>query len=295
MQDLAELKKVDALRTESFADKSDLGGNDALLDQVQTPMPPPGTPHPEPNEPSEQNQPNFVSPSLSMPTLPILHSISDARLVNQYRQERTANPVSFDRKTHEISERLLRAKIRRGGANRLSQGDYTVELASREDATQADDWEHNKRGAILGTAEDAVMLLPRTSTPGLENKKAPDTDKEQRPRIAYLSKHVSKYTTSGSLEQQCTRTVEEGTSGRSSTFETTIKIKQNVFVPHTDSADTTWEDVLEAEKEGRLWRAEQAGDNLDEDSLVDPTKALNKLISAAQELRTASCRQASET
>ncbi len=399
MHDQAELEKADAQRAEYFADQPEVDGSDGPLDPNQTPMPPPGRPHPEPNEPTDQDQTSYVGPSLSMPTLPILHSISDATLINKYRQERPANPISFDRKTREIGQRLLQAKIRRGGSNRLSQGDYTVELASREDATQADEWEHNKRKEKRGASEEAIlssaadlqrddkllhrkadpalvaqcrqehyanplafdnktrkverdgwsgdfsdgdysvvlsgrrdaalidtqehlddplsdpqrtcteegievptqaapsnpadakidaaqMLLSRRFSPGPNKEDALDLSRVRPPGDFYLhkDKHVSKYSTSGTLSQHSTRNVEEYASGQLMTFETTIKIKQGVFVPRCQCADVTWDDVLEAEKEGSLWKAEGAEAPFQEATSANSTKSVTTLIEAVQNL-----------
>jgi len=74
---------------------------------------------------------------LSTPTLSTLHSVSGAVLVAKYRLERVKDPREFD-KTAEINRALTSAKIRRGGTNSLTQGDYAAELASREDAAKVE-------------------------------------------------------------------------------------------------------------------------------------------------------------
>ncbi|KIX05219.1 uncharacterized protein Z518_06091 [Rhinocladiella mackenziei CBS 650.93] len=79
-------------------------------------------------------------PALSMPTLPTLHRISDANLVEQYRLQRALGSDAFDKETREIKRGLIEAKVARGGKDRLLKNEYTVELASREDAAMADRW-----------------------------------------------------------------------------------------------------------------------------------------------------------
>jgi hypothetical protein len=70
-----------------------------------------------------------------MPTLPTFHLVSGAALVAKCGEERVKDSRGFD-ETTEINKALT-AKMRRGGSNSLTQGDYTVELASREDAVKA--------------------------------------------------------------------------------------------------------------------------------------------------------------
>lgn len=74
-----------------------------------------------------------------MPTPPTFHLVSDAALVAKYRAERVKDPREFDKKTAEINNALTTAKIR-GGSNSLTQGDYAVELASREDTAKVEKW-----------------------------------------------------------------------------------------------------------------------------------------------------------
>jgi hypothetical protein len=83
---------------------------------------------------------SIFRPSLSMPTLPTLHRISDVNLVEQYRLQRASDPEAFDKETKAIKQGLVNAKVARGGRNRLLKNEYTVELASREDAVIAERW-----------------------------------------------------------------------------------------------------------------------------------------------------------
>lgn len=78
--------------------------------------------------------------ALSMPTLPVLNRISDVNLVEQYRLQRAADPEAFDKETAAIKQGLVNAKLARGGRPRLLKNEYTVELASREDAATAERW-----------------------------------------------------------------------------------------------------------------------------------------------------------
>jgi hypothetical protein len=93
-----------------------------MKQKKDTPMPPSGTPHPELEDPARGNLDiDQLRPSLSMPTLPIFHSVSDAALVAKYRAERVKDSHEFDKKTAEIKKALTTAKIRRGGSNSLTQ------------------------------------------------------------------------------------------------------------------------------------------------------------------------------
>ncbi|EXJ81824.1 hypothetical protein A1O1_07889 [Capronia coronata CBS 617.96] len=83
---------------------------------------------------------SIFHPTLSMPTLPTIHHISDATLVEQYRLQRAHDPEAFDQETQSIKRGLIAAKIARGGKDKLLKNEYTVELASREDAATAERW-----------------------------------------------------------------------------------------------------------------------------------------------------------
>lgn len=95
--------------------------------------------------------------ALSMPTLPNLHRISDAMLVEQYRLQRALDPDAFDKQTRLIKRGLVDAKVARGGKDRLLKNEFTVELASREDAATAEKWatgrivQMRSRGNTLST------------------------------------------------------------------------------------------------------------------------------------------------
>jgi len=112
-----------------------------MKQKKDTPMRPPGTPRPELEDPAGGNLDiNQLRPFVSLPTLSTFYSVSDAALVAKYRAERIKDPREFDKKTAEINKAMTTAKIRRGGSNSLTQGDYTVELASREDAVKIEKW-----------------------------------------------------------------------------------------------------------------------------------------------------------
>lgn len=98
------------------------------------PMPPPETPRPELEDPAGGNlDTDQLRPSLSMPTLPTFHSVSDAALAAKYRAERVKAPHQFDKETAEINKALTTAKIRRGGSNslRLHGGNLQAERTQR--------------------------------------------------------------------------------------------------------------------------------------------------------------------
>lgn len=78
--------------------------------------------------------------ALSMPTLPTLHHISDVNLVEQYRLQHATDPEAFEKETKAIKKGLIDAKVARGGKARILQNEYTVELASREDAQTVEKW-----------------------------------------------------------------------------------------------------------------------------------------------------------
>ncbi|KAK7897008.1 hypothetical protein LTR67_004896 [Exophiala xenobiotica] len=93
-------------------------------------------PRPPPPSPPE----SIFQAALSMPTLPVLNRISDVTLVELYRVQRASDPQAFDKETRDIKQGLMDAKIARGGRAKLLKNEYTVELASREDATTAEKW-----------------------------------------------------------------------------------------------------------------------------------------------------------
>jgi len=130
-------------RAENGDEQVGEGINEFLImkQKKDTPMQPPGAPRPELEDPAGGNLDiNQPRPSVSMPTLPTFHSVSNAALVAKYRAERVKDPREFDKKTAEINKAPTTAKIRREDNNSLTQGDYTVELASREDAAKIEKW-----------------------------------------------------------------------------------------------------------------------------------------------------------
>jgi hypothetical protein len=128
LADHDEDKKGD-IATEEAANSTSQAETDFTNSRLRVLKPPPPTP------------PDAIFHSaLSMPTLPNLHRISDATLVEQYRLQRALDPDAFDRQTRAIKRGLVNAKIARGGKDRLLKNEYTVELASREDAATAEKW-----------------------------------------------------------------------------------------------------------------------------------------------------------
>jgi len=170
---------------------------------------------------------------LSVPTLPTFHSVSDAALVAKYRAERVKDPREFDKKTAEINKALTTAKIR-GGSNSLTQGDYTVELASREDTAKVEKWRNVERSLDrIHKNEDSSREKGEGKTKKRSNRKrrhqgmgAGNSDVGIRANFD-LAENVVKYTTSGYMRLQCTRQVEDGKT----TYTTWIEINHEVFVP----------------------------------------------------------------
>ncbi|KIW94916.1 uncharacterized protein Z519_04895 [Cladophialophora bantiana CBS 173.52] len=99
--------------------------------------PPPPTP---PDTIFHKTHSQLVAAALSMPTLPTLHRISDPQLVEQYRLQHAMDRETFEKETRAIKKGLVDAKVARGGKPRLLKNEYTVELASREDAETAEKW-----------------------------------------------------------------------------------------------------------------------------------------------------------
>jgi len=130
--------------------------------------------------------------ALSMPTLPNLHRISDPMLVEQYRLQRALDPETFDSQTRLIKRGLVDAKVARGGINRLLKNEYTVELASREDAATAEKWATGKvvqmrsRGNTLSTpsaniAENLSIRGGEIEDPSNSGKKIQGTELKVKP------------------------------------------------------------------------------------------------------------------
>ncbi|OAG33814.1 hypothetical protein AYO21_12088 [Fonsecaea monophora] len=93
-----------------------------------------------------------VAAALSMPTLPSLHRISEPQLVEQYRLQHATDPEAFEKETRAIKKGLVDAKVARGGKPRLLKNEYTVELASREDAETAEKWVRDQ-GRTFGISD----------------------------------------------------------------------------------------------------------------------------------------------
>ena len=234
----------------------DAGGDaQSAIKSERLPMPPPGTPHPELSDPIHDGNQDILKHSLSTPTLPAFHSISDPALVAAYMSERANDPVTFDKKTAGIRDSLTAAKIRRRGSNFLMQGDYTVELASREDAAKVDKWKHGEKSSqgIVENEEGCQEERDLRTNKVRKQKQAHRKLKERgvhrdiTPAVLAnfeLSENVCKYTTSGTLRQQCSRQVEDDETGKKTMYTTWIEIKQEAFVPNIK--DVGWVDVREA-------------------------------------------------
>ncbi|EHY60819.1 hypothetical protein ABEF92_006389 [Exophiala dermatitidis] len=106
--------------------------------------------------------------ALSMPTLPALHQNSDPGLIEFYRVKRAQNPVVFDAETEAIKQRLVAAKIARGGSTQLLTNEYTVELASREDAATAERWATGRHPSLLSAETSPQGMSPRIESPAEE-------------------------------------------------------------------------------------------------------------------------------
>jgi hypothetical protein len=91
------------------------------------------TPHMRPPPPTPPEHATFPS-TLSTPHLPVFHHYTDEALLQQYQVERAKEPRAFDQQTAKIKQYLLNAKIERGGVGFLEESEYSVDLASREDA-----------------------------------------------------------------------------------------------------------------------------------------------------------------
>ncbi|EXJ70846.1 uncharacterized protein A1O5_05837 [Cladophialophora psammophila CBS 110553] len=111
--------------------------------------PPPPTP---PDTIFHKTHSQLVAAALSMPTLPTLHRISDPQLVEQYRLQHAMDRDTFEKETRAIKKGLVDAKVARGGKPRLLKNEYTVELASREDAETAEKWARDQ-GRSFGIVE----------------------------------------------------------------------------------------------------------------------------------------------
>ncbi len=93
-----------------------------------------------------------------MPTVPQLtHPAARPDLVSSYRVERRSDPVLFDVITQSIRDDLVRAKVARGGIGHLLREEYTVELASREDAAHL---ERMNDGRSRASTITEIEMLP---------------------------------------------------------------------------------------------------------------------------------------
>jgi hypothetical protein len=230
------------------------------MKQKESPMPPPGTPHTELDDQVEHLDREQLKHSLSTPTLPTFHSVSDAALVAKYRSERAKEPAAFDKKTAGIKHSVRTAKLRRGGSDFLKQGDYTVELASREDAATVDKWQNGEK-TLGDISENEDAMEEEWMTKADKSLKAKRNQRQSKDKVAGhnfipvvpanfdVAEDLRKYTTSGYMRQQSTRQVEEDEAGRKTTYSTWIEIKQEVFVPK--GKDYELAEVLEAKEQGK--------------------------------------------
>ncbi|KAL2434040.1 hypothetical protein ABEF95_014131 [Exophiala dermatitidis] len=153
--------------------------------------------------------------ALSMPTLPTLHQTSDTGLIELYRARRAQNPVVFDAETEAIKQRLVAAKIARGGSTQLLTNEYTVELASREDAATAERWATGRHPSLPSAETSPQGMSPRIGSPaeafGSGGASFMDTDNVRLPQAA-----IPEAVESGENEQ----TAQSSVAGQASVAET---------------------------------------------------------------------------
>lgn len=247
------------------------------------------TPHmraPPPTPPEHATFPN----TLSTPHLPVFHRYTDDMLLQQYQVERTKNPTAFDLQTAKIKQYLLNAKIERGGVGFLEESEYSVDLASREDArkmqrmavqrnrgmtetylnsyegTTSDSTRHPSgyseiladQTADFASTNEHHNILPSARDSAKTSKSDPCSNAKIKskksssslPKDFDFAEHVAKYTTSGSMRHQHSRKVIEDENGTQTTLKTWIEITQEINVPSADQLG--WEDVKTAERNARV-------------------------------------------
>lgn len=262
---------------------SDAEGHDDLGTATPRMRPPPSTPFEHDTFPS----------TLSTPHLPVFHHYTDQSLFEQYLVDRAKDPT-FDLQTSKIRKHLLDAKIERGGIRHLEESEYSVDLASREDAARFQRMAVQRRRGMTETEsvrsfslEQPIVMLQHppeySDRPGeagstlsapakaTHKQRIEPSDKKGNASGGTATKkrssvnrklpvdfdfigHVTKYTTSGSMRHQHQRTVVEDENGTKTVLKTWIEITQEIYVPHAKHLG--WEDVKAAIKEEKAAKRE---------------------------------------
>ena len=236
------------------------------------------TPHMRPPPPTP---PEYASLryTLSTPNLPVFHHYTDHALLQKYEVERAGDPVSFDMKTAEIKQYLLQQKIERGGVGHLEESEYSVDLASREDARKVQGMTIQRHRGMTETSTNyggdtttcSAKSVPESTevpTPQPTNNEASiskvrhhcgsshklKSSLSDLPTDFNFADHVAKYITSGSIRHQHSRKVIQDYRGTKTTLKTWIEITQEINVPNADQL--TWEDVKTANQNAKAARKE---------------------------------------
>lgn len=208
------------------------------------------TPHmrpPPPTPPEHATLPHTVS----TPHLPVFHHYTDELLLEQYQIERAKDRAAFDLQTSKIKQYLLNAKIERGGVGHLKESEYSVDLASREDAMKVQHMGAQRRRGMIETEPPAAICLSSVQRPETEK---PSNFPLELPKDFNFGIHVTKYTTSGFMRHQHQRTVREDENGTKTILKTWIEITQEINVPSAERL--SWEDVKTAVKDAKAAKAE---------------------------------------
>lgn len=216
--------------------------------------------------------------TLSTPNLPVFHHYTDDGLLQKYELQRAEDPMSFDLQTSKIKQHLSKAKIERGGVGHLEESEYSVDLASREDARKVQqmaiqrhrgmtETSMNDRDTILSSAKNLPEHM-EVLTPQPTKKETPISNSHHRcksrhnlknsaselPENFNFARHVAKNITSGSIRHQHSRKVIVDDTGTKTTLKTWIEITQTINVPSADQL--TWEDVKTANQDAEAARKE---------------------------------------
>ncbi|OAP55876.1 hypothetical protein AYL99_10028 [Fonsecaea erecta] len=250
-------------------------------------IPPPPTP-PE----TIFHRTKSVAAALSMPTLPNTHPMSVQQLVEQYRLQHAADPKTFEKETRAIKMDLMAAKVARGGTARLLLNEYTVDLASREDAELAEKWARgqernfgisdmrsraNSMLAAAARAEHEASSASASSVSHVERRsKSSLRNIQLKLSRLDLPEHVSKITTYGSVRHQHSVKREVDDHGEKRTVKTWIEITEVFEVPHAQSL--TLKDVaaaVDADAEGQDSNEEIRGGESDEEGYASSSRSLS--------------------
>jgi hypothetical protein len=236
---------------------------------------------PPPSTPLEQDA---FPHTLSTPHLPVFHHYTDQLLLEQYLVDRAKDPVAFDLQTSKIKKYLLDAKIERGGSRHLEESEYSVDLASREDAARVQRMAIQRHRGMTDTDSirsfslEQPTVMPQRPPEYSEQPVAPlsaqdahlkhveasnkkgkaDSDgttarcstvNRELPKDFDFATHVAKYTTSGSMRHQHQRTVLEDENGIKTVLKTWIEITQEIQVSSAEQLG--WEDIKAAIKDAK--------------------------------------------